>query len=283
MQKLTLYRFSLMAAVHVFAVWLMGLAVPAQAAEPAGNAPPVAELPGLGMVTNGSPTSDFPAPSPESSGASGSVAPVGGDLIPKVPSSNSPAPQAVVAETQAVRRPAANTPAANKGVAKPLASKRDLSAFKLITERNIFDPNRRARPVRGAVEERPKPVQVESFALVGVLSYAKGDFAFFDGTSSEYRKILKPADSIAGFKVQEIARNQVKLEAGGKALALPVGTQMRRQDAGEWQMSARAESYASNSAGGSNAASGSSRTGGSVGESDLLKRLMQQRERELKK
>src|SRR5213079_1577570 len=85
----------------------------------------------------------------------------------------------------------------------------EYSAFKVIAERNIFSPNRRARSsgVRGA-----RPVtKLESLTLVGTMSYEKGRFAFFEGTKSDYRKVLKPADVIAGFTVADIAPDAVKL------------------------------------------------------------------------
>jgi len=36
------------------------------------------------------------------------------------------------------------------------------------------------------------------------LSYEKGLFAFFDGSSPDYRKVLKEEDTIAVFKIAEI-------------------------------------------------------------------------------
>src|SRR5262249_468863 len=64
--------------------------------------------------------------------------------------------------------------------------------FRIVTERNIFDPNRGP-----AIRPRSGPTRsTDYFALVGTMSYEKGLFAFFDGTSSEYRKALKLGDSI---------------------------------------------------------------------------------------
>ncbi|HKI71490.1 MAG TPA: hypothetical protein VKA81_03870, partial [Verrucomicrobiae bacterium] len=52
----------------------------------------------------------------------------------------------------------------------------DYQTFRLISERNIFDPNRSSRS--GGVS-RSRPTIAESFALVGTLSYEKGNVAFF--------------------------------------------------------------------------------------------------------
>ena len=43
-----------------------------------------------------------------------------------------------------------------------------------------------------------------AFGLTGTLCSEKGAYAFFDGTSSAYRKVLKPEETIAGYKVAEI-------------------------------------------------------------------------------
>ena len=53
--------------------------------------------------------------------------------------------------------------------------------------------------------------------LVGTMTYEKGTFAFFDGSSSEYRKALKRAGIIAGYKLTSIAANSVELASGTNA------------------------------------------------------------------
>jgi hypothetical protein len=109
------------------------------------------------------------------------------------------------------------------------------SAFRIVPERNIFNANRSGGgQVRGPSR---RPSSVEYFALVGTMDYEKGIFAFFEGSSSQFTKVLKPSEVIAGHKLLEISANGVKLEADGKKLDLPVGSQMRREDEGAWQMS----------------------------------------------
>ena len=68
------------------------------------------------------------------------------------------------------------------------AKPKDFDAFRIITDRNIFDPNR--RPPR--VNREAPPPAVDSFTLTGTMSYQKGFFAVFDGTSSDYHKVLEP-------------------------------------------------------------------------------------------
>ena len=160
------------------------------------------------------------------------------------------------------------------------AGAEDFAAFRLISERNIFNPNRRAyRPGQPA----PKPKQVDSLRLVGVLSYEKGTFAFFDGSDSEFRKVLKPAGQIAGYTVSAINSDSVRLRQDGKDLDLKVGSQLRREDGGSWEVSSEPQGYTASSSASQSSSSASSATpvsSSSGVDSDILKRLMQRREQE---
>lgn len=185
----------------------------------------------------------------------------------------------------------------------------DFSTFKIITDRNVFNASRSgARPSFSTTpRETPRPRRIESFALVGTLESDAGAVAFFDGSSSEFRKALKPEATIAGHKIAGISNKGVQLENGDKKLELPVGMQMRREDEGEWQMTAftggfdsgggsrdserdrggrdwgRRDSGRSSSDrdyGRSSSSGGSSSTASSAEVSDVLKRLMEQREKE---
>ncbi len=155
----------------------------------------------------------------------------------------------------------------------------DYQSFKIITDRNIFDPNRSSRSSRTGTE-RPRPARIESFALVGTMSYENGTYAFFDGTGSSYRKAIRTGDTIAGYKVADISADRVKLEANGQQIELNVGVQMRKQDEGEWQLAGRAESFGTSSPATAATEKTESASGGE--ESDVLKKLIQKREQELK-
>jgi flavin-binding protein dodecin len=119
------------------------------------------------------------------------------------------------------------------------------------------------------------------------MSYEKGTFAFFDGTSTAYRKALKLSDSIAGYKVMNITPDAVNLAAGTNQVELKVGMQLRREDQGPWSASSQSTSYSdaststTSSTPSSVASSSSNAPAASSGsESDILKRLMQRREQE---
>ncbi|HYG22801.1 MAG TPA: hypothetical protein VEH04_08470 [Verrucomicrobiae bacterium] len=108
----------------------------------------------------------------------------------------------------------------------------DFSAFQIINNRNIFDPNRRARE---QVRATPRPPQiVDTFSLVGTMSYSNQLLAFFDGSGSDYRKALRTGDRIATFTVTEIQQGTVKLESGTNDVSLRIGMQMRRMQDGSW-------------------------------------------------
>ena len=155
----------------------------------------------------------------------------------------------------------------------------DYSYFKLIGDRNIFDPNRYPRQGRSSRRESRGP-EADAFSLVGTMSYEKGTFAFFDGTSSEYRKALQLDDAIAGYKVTEITPNAVKLQTADKRIEMKVGTQMRKETEGGWQLISQAELPVSST---QETASDEPSSGSSSAEpNDVLKKLMQQREQELK-
>ena len=147
----------------------------------------------------------------------------------------------------------------------------EADAFRIISQRNIFDPNRSA--VR-AESRAPTSTVVETFALVGTLSYGKGDFAFFDGTASDYRKALGTTGTVAGFTVAAITATGVTMVAGDRRTEMKVGAQMRRDGDGAWQMETGVEWRA---------AAPTTAPAASAGEAnDVLRKLMQQREQELK-
>jgi hypothetical protein len=120
-------------------------------------------------------------------------------------------------------------------------SPKDFETFKIITDRNIFDVNRRPAVARAS---RPPPAIVDTFALTGTMSYENGPFAVFDGSSSEYHKVLGPGGTIAGYTVAEISHDIVKLVSGTNEMELKVGTQMRRSEDGKWSVGPR-ESFLS--------------------------------------
>ena len=110
----------------------------------------------------------------------------------------------------------------------------DYSAFKLITERNIFNPNRLPHSRFNTVRSSSVQRVTDSLSLVGTMSYEKGDLAFFDGTSAEFRKAVKPGETVAGLTLSAVGTNYVKVFQGTNEARLPIGTQLRRDNDGNW-------------------------------------------------
>jgi hypothetical protein len=121
----------------------------------------------------------------------------------------------------------------------------DYNAFRTISDRNIFNPNRYARSSgRTARTDSRSSSRVESFTLVGLMAYEKGVFAFFDGTKSSYKQVLHGDGDISEFKVTGITPDQVRLVSGTNEFVLRVGTQVRREDEGDWFLADASESAA---------------------------------------
>jgi hypothetical protein len=167
----------------------------------------------------------------------------------------------------------------------------DYASFsRFITERNIFDPGRYAHSSPGAATYRPKVSRsAPAFTLVGTMNYEKGMFAFFDGNNSDLRKVLYESDSnsIAGYTVAEITLAGVKLESADKkqTVRLKIGDMMR-QEGSAWRLADSGGSFESapdNAAAVDSPSSDASAVPGSASApNDILKKLMQQREQELK-
>jgi hypothetical protein len=168
----------------------------------------------------------------------------------------------------------------------------DYASFsRFISDRNIFDPSRYPRssskhPSHHAPASRSAP----TFTLVGVMNYPKGLFAFFDGNSSDLRKVLYESDtnSIAGYTVAEITLSGVKLQTADKkqTVQLKIG-EMMRQVGNDWEPAGQSDlpaSTADNTApAAENSGSGTGSAPASAGApNDILKKLMEQREKELK-
>jgi hypothetical protein len=153
--------------------------------------------------------------------------------------------------------------------------------FRIVTERNIFDPNRSGYRPPSSSRGR----STDYFALVGTMSYEKGLFAFFDGTSSEYRKALKLGDSIANYKVTNITPNTVNIASGTNQVELRVGMQMRREEQGPWSLGGSSQTFANSSDSttstrSSSDSGASTSTASSADENEVLKRLRERREKE---
>ena len=171
----------------------------------------------------------------------------------------------------------------------------DYSTFgQFIAVRNIFNPDRYpvsdTRPHASHAHVSPG---VPYIALVGTMNYQKGMFAFFDGNNSDYKKVLQANGQIAGYIVKDITRSGVVLAATGtnstqtNVLQLAIGAQLRQNGLG-WDLISAGEAATTSTANDSTGSADSSpaTTSGASDSSsapnDILKRLMQKREQEMK-
>jgi len=136
------------------------------------------------------------------------------------------------------------------------------SDFRIITERNIFNQQRSPRssgqPERRETRRSSNPT--DYVTLVGTMSYEKGWHAFFEGSRSDFRKVLRPGDSIAGYRLASIELKQVVLTSGTNELVLPVGKQLRREAEGDWRIAEAPERQITSYAAASGSSSGYSRS-----------------------
>ncbi|MBL9199387.1 MAG: hypothetical protein JNL39_02725 [Opitutaceae bacterium] len=172
-------------------------------------------------------------------------------------------------------RPRPRSGAAPAPAAAPAGGQPDFEAFRIVAERNIFNPNRVGR---SRADDAPPPPRTETIALVGTMeSGSKGLQAFFDSSDTAFRKAVREGDEIAGYTVKKIHVDRVELVAGAKTTPLAVAQQLRRTGGGEWTVGAR--ELPKPAASGSPAAEPPPIP---AGASDLLRRLMEQRQKQLK-
>ncbi|HEY5040584.1 MAG TPA: hypothetical protein VIK53_01115 [Verrucomicrobiae bacterium] len=163
-----------------------------------------------------------------------------------------------------------------------------------ITDRNIFNPDRYrrnsgTRPPRPTPTHPPRTAGAPEFTFVGVMSYQKGQFGFFDGNSSELRQVLAVGGSIAGYTVQELTSSAVKLLGPDKKeIELKLGVQMRKEG-GNWLMAGQVATPGAAATTTSSAGDGSSTApageqsvapSAAIQGNDVLKRLMEKRAQE---
>lgn len=114
------------------------------------------------------------------------------------------------------------------------------------------------------------------------MSYSKGKFAFFDSSRPEYKKVLEPGATIAGYTVKDVTPKKVVLEVNTNEIAMAVGTRMVNEGPGKWKLSTEMDMPSSSNSDQSSepAADLTLPAGASPAMSDVLKKLMQQRQQE---
>jgi len=129
---------------------------------------------------------------------------------------------------------------------KPAKMDEGFKSFAIISERNVFNANRQAAAPPPTVSAAPKPARppkAESFALLGTLISERGAVAFFDGTSTAYRRAVEVTDQLGSHTVVAIEHDRVTLREGERELCLPLKMQFRREGEGEWLLAALPDDF----------------------------------------
>jgi len=163
------------------------------------------------------------------------------------------------------------------------------SAF--ITDRNIFDPNRQphfySSDTHRPTYHRPTLSNATpAVTLVGTMSYEKGLFAFFNGNDSDLKKVLPVTGKIADYTVMNISTKGVTLASTNQSqpLELTIGDGLRQEN-GKWEFAAAGELSAAASSTETTSSSSSENStpatpASTSAPNDVLKRLMELREKE---
>ena len=102
--------------------------------------------------------------------------------------------------------------------------------FRLMRTRNMFDPNRLPARTETAPTRSGSPVRENrssSLSLTGTMVAEGKTLAFFNGTRTDYAKVLSVGDTIADCKITAIQPTQIEMERGGKRAVLAVGQQLQ--------------------------------------------------------
>lgn len=164
--------------------------------------------------------------------------------------------------------PPASAPAA-------VAPANSFEAFRIVTEKNIFNPNRVG--LTRATPEASAP-RVDEIALVGTVEYGGQRVALFESADVAWRKSVREGETLGEFTVRRVGAEGVDLVRGEQVMALRVAQQLRRPEGGEWTVVAAPDAPR-------NDGRGDDATAPAIpaDASEVLKRLMRQREKQFKK
>ena len=211
-------------------------------------------------------------------GCASAAEPVPASVAPAVTAATTPVPSS---SRRSRSESAAKTPARTDASAAPTTS---FEGFRLISDRNIFNPNRTGRRDRSDEAAAPR---LDLINLVGTMESGRGLRAFFDGSSSAFRKALRVGDAVDAFKVTQVSPNEVELEREGNKISMRVGQQLRRPDGGEWNLIAADVVRSEAAAAAAKASAGKVDPTAPVvipaNADEVTRRLMEKRNQDLKK
>ncbi len=118
----------------------------------------------------------------------------------------------------------------------------DFDTYRIVVDRNIFDPNRSPRRDDTPRDEAPRPEPqraAESLALLGTLideaTSPTQTIALFGGSMTHSGKIAEVGDTIGEFRIAAIDTDGVRVEGPDGPHDLPVGAALgRAARSNEW-------------------------------------------------
>jgi len=162
-----------------------------------------------------------------------------------------------------------------------------LEAFRVLVEKNIFNPNRVGR-TRDAVAE--KPLRIDEISLVGTMEYHGGIVAFFESPDSAYRKSVRTGEKIGDFSVRQIGADTVELSRDDQPLTLKVAQQLRRVEGGDWKVITLVATPPRSGPGGAAGSADDTRATAAAAAAEIpadaseaLRKLLKKREKQLQK
>lgn len=163
----------------------------------------------------------------------------------------------------------------------------EMAKFKILFDRNIFDPARQPEAPERVEGPAPEP-RVDRLYLTGVLVSPEERLAFFEGSRDEYFGAIEKGGEIAGFNIAHVDTDRATLEQNDQKLNLPVGTGLTRREGEDWQHGSglylSRESPSSSSAEETPTSSfNTKRDGSDSAKLELIKKLKERRMQELKK
>lgn len=153
----------------------------------------------------------------------------------------------------------------------------DYENFRIIAERNIFNPNRIGRIREGG--DAPAAPREDVLTLVGTLETEKGIVAIFDSPDSALRKAVSEGQALGGFSVKQISTGTVELAGEKQSFKLNLAQRLRRVEQGDWKVS-NVEPPPVAAPSGPDPSSAPPAIPANA--SEVLRRLMEQRQKQLK-
>ena len=153
--------------------------------------------------------------------------------------------------------------------------------YQVIAQRNLFSPSRVGTPPPAPTVAAAPPAPTETVTLIGVAVLEGEATALFAGSTPILSGARHPGDRLDQARISAVSTVGVSVDTGSPEgpLRLAVGQSLQRFQGQPWQRSAEAVSAAASPAA-APAALQSPTPSGDAG--DILKRLLERRQKEMK-